>query len=143
MALQASQGLHSASNADSASGAVGAWAAPLGTQSPGQGHHIIKRFEFSSQLQRNTVVVRLPALPNGEAGGTAVFVKGSPEMLRTMVAPESMPQGGWVGCNISVLFTTKRRMCVVSFHGLPSALGDDHVYVASGLVLIVYHSHRN
>ncbi len=43
------------------------------------------RFEFSSALMRNTVVV------SKVGGPTHVFVKGSPEVLRTIIQPESIP----------------------------------------------------
>ncbi|GLC61164.1 hypothetical protein PLESTB_001725200 [Pleodorina starrii] len=46
---------------------------------------VIKRFEFSAALQRNLVVVRAPD------ASVAVFAKGSPEALRTLVAPDSVP----------------------------------------------------
>mmetsp|Transcript_29272 Transcript_29272/g.64753 ORF Transcript_29272/g.64753 Transcript_29272/m.64753 type:complete len:705 (-) Transcript_29272:814-2928(-) len=46
---------------------------------------IIKRFEFSAALQRNVVVVR------GPDNSTSVFAKGSPEAIRRMVEPGSVP----------------------------------------------------
>ncbi|GIL56505.1 hypothetical protein Vafri_11862 [Volvox africanus] len=54
---------------------------------PGAAHAfgIIKRFEFSAALQRNLVVVRAPD------GSVAVFAKGSPEAIRSLVAPASVP----------------------------------------------------
>ncbi|GLI67792.1 hypothetical protein VaNZ11_012078 [Volvox africanus] len=54
---------------------------------PGAAHafSIIKRFEFSAALQRNLVVVRAPD------GSVAVFAKGSPEAIRSLVAPASVP----------------------------------------------------
>ncbi len=49
---------------------------------------IVRRFEFSSALQRNLVVVRRP---EAEGGGYALYAKGSPEMIRTLVDPRSVP----------------------------------------------------
>ncbi|EFJ40236.1 hypothetical protein VOLCADRAFT_108270 [Volvox carteri f. nagariensis] len=46
---------------------------------------IVKRFEFSAALQRNLVVVRAPD------GSVAVFAKGSPEAIRSLVDPVSVP----------------------------------------------------
>eukprot|EP00798_Chlamydomonas_sp_ICE-L_P017929 gene17929-24323_t len=56
---------------------------------PGSVHSygIVKRFEFSAALQRMLVVVQSPD------GSTNVFAKGSPEMIRSMVVPESVPEG--------------------------------------------------
>ncbi len=45
----------------------------------------MKRFEFSAALQRNLVVVRAPD------NSVAVFAKGSPEAIRSLVAPSSVP----------------------------------------------------
>ncbi len=50
-----------------------------------QAFAIIKRFEFSAALQRNLVVVRAPD------GSVAVFAKGSPEAIRGLVDPASVP----------------------------------------------------
>ncbi|GIL93414.1 hypothetical protein Vretifemale_20808 [Volvox reticuliferus] len=54
---------------------------------PGAAHAfaIIKRFEFSAALQRNLVVIRAPD------DSVAVFAKGSPEAIRSLVAPASVP----------------------------------------------------
>ncbi|GFR50065.1 hypothetical protein Agub_g12207, partial [Astrephomene gubernaculifera] len=50
-----------------------------------QAYAIIKRFEFSAALQRNLVVVRAPD------SSLAVFAKGSPEAIRGLVDPASVP----------------------------------------------------
>lgn len=63
---------------------------------PGQGQlalHVVRRFEFQAALQRNLVVVRPPAAAAGGGGAVTVFVKGSPEALRGLVAPASVPAG--------------------------------------------------
>ncbi len=39
------------------------------------------------------MVVRQPALSGGGPGGHTVFVKGSPEMIRTLVQPQTVPAG--------------------------------------------------
>ncbi|PNW86612.1 hypothetical protein CHLRE_02g093700v5 [Chlamydomonas reinhardtii] len=46
---------------------------------------IVKRFEFSAALQRNLVVVRAPD------NSVAVFAKGSPEAIRALADPGSIP----------------------------------------------------
>lgn len=47
---------------------------------------ILKQFTFSSDLQRMSVIVRRLGLPNME-----VFAKGSPEMIASLCAPQSLP----------------------------------------------------
>ncbi|PSC67462.1 hypothetical protein C2E20_8853 [Micractinium conductrix] len=46
---------------------------------------IVRRFEFSAEKQRNVVVVRKPD------GSLHVMAKGSPEMMRNLGAPSSVP----------------------------------------------------
>ncbi|PRW55974.1 Ca-transporting ATPase [Chlorella sorokiniana] len=46
---------------------------------------IVRRFEFSAEKQRNVVVVRKPD------GSLHVMAKGSPEMMRKLAAPGSVP----------------------------------------------------
>lgn len=58
---------------------------PSFSPSPQQAYAIVKRFEFSAALQRNLVVVRAPD------NSVAVFAKGSPEAIRGLVAPSSVP----------------------------------------------------
>lgn len=66
-------------------GAAGA----IGGFNPNVASAIVRRFEFSSALQRNLVVVRHPT---GAGGGYAVYAKGSPEMIRTLVDQRSVPE---------------------------------------------------
>ncbi|KIY92781.1 ATPase type 13A2 [Monoraphidium neglectum] len=66
-------------------GAAGA----VGGFDPSAAAAIVRRFEFSSALQRNLVVVRRPA---AVGGGYALYAKGSPEMIRTLVEPGSVPE---------------------------------------------------
>lgn len=64
---------------------VHVWASPpLGEEK----YTVVHRFEFSSKLQRNVVVVRGPQ----PGAPLQVFVKGSPEALRTLVVAESVPE---------------------------------------------------
>ena len=54
---------------------------------------ILKRYEFSAALQRNAVVVQSPLYSSGGPGGKVyVFVKGSPEAIKGLVDPLSVPQ---------------------------------------------------
>ena len=48
---------------------------------------ILKQFTFSSELQRSSVVVRRSGKPNMD-----VFVKGSPEMIRSLCIEETIPK---------------------------------------------------
>ena len=47
---------------------------------------IVRRFEFSSKLQRMSVVVK-----NLQENGFKVHIKGSPEKIRELCRPESIP----------------------------------------------------
>jgi cation-transporting ATPase 13A3/4/5 len=49
---------------------------------------VVRRFEFSSALQRNLVVLKNP---HGSTVEHVVYAKGSPEMIRTLVRPMSIP----------------------------------------------------
>lgn len=53
---------------------------------PGFVVSIIRRFEFQAALQRNLVVVKQAD------GRNALFAKGSPEVIRQLVHPESVPE---------------------------------------------------
>ncbi|PGH16912.1 hypothetical protein AJ80_05056 [Polytolypa hystricis UAMH7299] len=48
--------------------------------------HVLKSFEFVSQLRRSSVVVRQPGVPS-----VSIFVKGAPESLRDICVPDSLP----------------------------------------------------
>jgi magnesium-transporting ATPase (P-type) len=55
----------------------------------------VRRFEFSSALQRNAVVVREAGGHPGSGSGSdryLLYAKGSPEMIRTLVDPASVPE---------------------------------------------------
>jgi magnesium-transporting ATPase (P-type) len=68
--------------------------APPGGARPGAA--IVRRFEFSSALQRNAVVVReaegRPGSGSGSGSRYVLYAKGSPEMIRTLVDPSSVPE---------------------------------------------------
>ena len=91
---------------------VQSWAAPPGTApTVDASHAVVRRFEFSAELQRNAVVVRVPRPPaaaeaNGGGGFGApaaaaaaaaagptliLYAKGSPEAIRALVDPLSVP----------------------------------------------------
>ncbi|KAG2500541.1 hypothetical protein HYH03_001317 [Edaphochlamys debaryana] len=81
-ALAPEQAAQEAAEATGTSGDVHTYVRPPGAV---HAYSIIKRFEFSAALQRNLVVVKAPD------GGVQVFAKGSPEALRTLVDPASVP----------------------------------------------------
>jgi cation-transporting ATPase 13A3/4/5 len=48
---------------------------------------LVRRFDFSSKLQRMSVIVK-----NFSNGTYKSFIKGSPEKIKEMCTPESLPE---------------------------------------------------
>lgn len=48
---------------------------------------IYRRFEFDADLQRMSVICR-----NSATNGCEIYAKGSPEMMNTIMSPETIPK---------------------------------------------------
>ncbi|KAG2425624.1 hypothetical protein HYH02_014997 [Chlamydomonas schloesseri] len=78
----AAEAAQAAAEATGTGGGVQTYVRPPGAV---HAYAIVKRFEFSAALQRNLVVVRAPD------NSVAVFAKGSPEAIRALADPGSIP----------------------------------------------------